>query len=421
MSSRQFPPGFLWGVASAGHQNEGDNVHSDTWFLENVEPTVFRERSGRACDGYRLWSGDVDLAAGMGLTAYRFSVEWARVEPAEGEFSTQALDHYAAIVAACVERGLAPVVTLNHFTSPHWFARRGAWLDPAAPGLFARYVARLMDRIGDRVAYVITFNEPDLPQMLVWAGLPDVVRDLERATLEAASRAAGVPRYRAANVMLEEDFEPMAEGMAAGHRAAKAVVKERHPDLPVGLSLAVVDDVVVGDDATVRDRKRAEVYQRWLELARDDDFVGVQNYERIGYDGQGRVEPAAGVPRNQMGTGIEPGSLAGAVRYVHGVAGVPVLVTEHGMGTEDDSMRAGFIAPSLDALLDAIADGVPVIGYCHWTLMDNFEWIFGYDFHFGLHSVDRETFVRTPKPSAGVYAAIARAHGVPAGPGGDGR
>jgi len=412
MTDRTFPPGFLWGVASAGHQNEGDNVHSDTWFLENVEPTVFRAPSGRACNGYELWAGDVDLAIAMGLNAYRFSVEWARVEPVEGEFSDEALAHYEAIVDRCLAHGLAPVVTLNHFTSPHWFAKRSGWLDPEAPDLFARYTRRVIERFGDRLAFVITFNEPDLPHMLAWSDLPDFVRDLERATLEAASKSAGVPRYRAANVMLPEDFDAMAAGMTAGHRAARAVVKELVPELPVGLSLAVMDDVVVGGDPGVRDRKRAEVYQRWLELAREDDFIGVQNYERIGYDGVGRVPPPTGQPLNQMGSPVEPGSLAGAVRYVYEVSRVPVLVTEHGMGTDDDTLRAGLIAPSLAELLDAIEDGVPVLGYCHWTLMDNFEWIFGYDFQFGLHSVDRETFVRTPKPSAGVYAAIVRANGV---------
>src|SRR5690242_7893444 len=106
-----FPAGFLWGVASAGHQIEGDNTTSDTWFAEHVSPTVFQEPSGRACDGYRLWREDVDLAAGMGLSAYRFSVEWARVEPAEGTFDHEALAHYEAVVDRCREHGMAPVVT----------------------------------------------------------------------------------------------------------------------------------------------------------------------------------------------------------------------------------------------------------------------------------------------------------------------
>jgi len=164
-----FPAGFLWGVASAGHQIEGDNSTSDTWFAEQVTPTVFREPSGKACDGYRLWREDVDLAAGMGLSAYRFSVEWARVEPEEGRFDERELDHYEAIVDECHARGLAPLVTYNHFTSPHWFAARGAWLDEAAPDLFARYVGVVMDRFGDRIRLAVTFNEPDLPEMLTWA------------------------------------------------------------------------------------------------------------------------------------------------------------------------------------------------------------------------------------------------------------
>ena len=412
MTHRSFPSDFLWGVASAGHQNEGDNSNSDTWFVELVEPTVFSEPSGRACNGYELWREDVQLAADMHLNAYRFSVEWARIEPSEGTFDEEALDHYEAIVDRCLELGMAPVVTFNHFTSPHWFAMLGGWLNPQAPQLFARYSDRLMQRFGDRIAVAVTMNEPNLARLLSWLTLPDFVRDLERATLEAASQATGVPAYRLANVMLPEEMDALADGMTAGHVAAREAIKAHRPDLPVGLSLAIVDDVVVGDDASVRDRKRAEVYERWLELARGDDFVGVQNYERVPYDGNGAVPPPQGAAINQMGSVIEPASLGGAVRYAHEMTGVPVLVTEHGMSTDDDSQRAGFIEPSLSSLLDVMDEGIPVLGYCHWTLMDNFEWVFGYGHQLGLHEVDRTTFVRTPKPSAGVYAAIVEAGAV---------
>ena len=406
--SGTFPDGFLWGVATAGHQNEGGNSSSDTWFAENVSPTVFRERSGDAAGGYVRWREDLDLVAGMGLNAYRFSVEWARVEPVEGEFSDDALAHYEAIVDRCVELGLAPVITFSHFTSPHWFAMRGGWLNPDAPGLFARYCDRVMQRFGDRIRIAVTMNEPNLARLLTWQGLPPFIAELERATLDAASAATGVDRYRLANVMLPEEMDAMAGGMTAGHRAAKAAIKARRPDLPVGMSIAIIDDVAVGDDTGVRDRKRAEVYEHWLNLARDDDFIGVQNYERRRFDGTGQVDPPAGLPRNGMGSAVEPGSLAGAARYAHQVSGVPVFVTEHGMQTPDDTLRAGFIEPSLDALLDAIGEGVPVLGYLHWTLMDNFEWIFGFEGQLGLYSVDRETLERAAKPSAAVYAAAVR-------------
>jgi beta-glucosidase len=409
--SRVFPAGFHWGVATAGHQNEGGNTTSDTWFAEHVSPTVFREPSGPACDGYRRWQQDLDLVAGMNLTAYRFSVEWARIEPVEGRFSAEALAHYGAVLDGCRERGLAPIVTFNHFTCPHWFAMRGGWLDPRAAARFARYCGTVMDAIGDGIAVAITLNEPDLPRLLSWLGLPEGVRDLERKTLAAAGEAAGVERYRLANVVLPEEFDAMADGLAAGHLAAKAAIKSRRPDLPLGLSLAVVDDQAVGD-ATVRDRKRAEVYQRWLRLAADDDFIGVQNYERARYDATGPVPPPADAPRNAMGSDIYPLSLAGAVRYVHDETGRPILVTEHGLGHDDDTLRGPFIEESLRGLLDAMDDGVPVLGYVHWTLMDNFEWIFGYHSRLGLHAVDRTTFERTAKPSAAVLARIARHHRV---------
>jgi len=412
MVDRVFPPGFLWGVAGAGHQTEGGNTGSDTWFAEHVTPTVFAEPSDRACDSWTRWREDVGLAAGLGLTAYRFSVEWARVEPQEGVFSAQALSHYEAIIDECLARGLAPVVTFSHFTCPHWFASRGGFLDAGAPGLFARYCDQVMRRFGDRIAVALTLNEPNLPSVLAWFGLPDSVTELGRATLRAASAAAGVPAYRLANVVQPEDLDAMAAGLAAAHIAARAAIKARRPALPVGFSLAVMDDVVVGDDPSVRDRKRAECYQSWLELARDDDFIGVQNYERVPFGPAGVIPPPAGVPVNQMGTAIEPLSLAGAVRYAHDVAGVPVLVTEHGLGTTDDTLRAGFFEPALRGLLDVMDDGVPVLGYIHWTLLDNFEWVFGYAIRYGLHEVDRTTFERTPKPSAAVYAAIAKAHGI---------
>jgi beta-glucosidase len=408
-----FPKGFRWGVATSGHQTEGGNTNSDTWFLEHVRPTAFREPSGQACDSYRLWREDVDLVAGLGLDTYRFSVEWARVEPAEGEFSAEALAHYRAIVDRCLAKGIAPVLTYNHFTAPHWFALRGGWLDPQAPAAFARYCDVVTEHVGDGVAWAVTLNEPDLPRLLSWFDIPATARGLERATLQAASQEAGVPRYRVGNIVLPEEMDAMEAGTAAGHRAAREAIKARRPELPVGLSLAIVDDQVVGDDPSVRDRKRAEVYGMWLELAREDDFLGVQNYERARYDARGPVPPPAGSVLNQLGSSdIYPLSLAGAVRYAHEAAGVPVLVTEHGLGHPDDACRAAFIEPALEGLLGAIEDGVPVLGYLHWSLLDNFEWIFGYEPRFGLHEVDRETFARTPKPSAAVYSAIARSGAV---------
>ena len=410
--SRAFPDGFWWGAATAGHQVEGGNDNSDTWLAEHVTPTVFSEPSGGACDSYERWADDVDLAADLGLTAYRFSVEWARVEPEEGLFDDDALDHYEAIVDRCRARGMVPVITYNHFTCPSWFAAKGSWMADDAVEVFTRYCRVLTDRFGDRLGAVVTMNEPNLARLLTWIGLPDFVAVLDRQTIEGCRAASGSPIYRLSNVVLPEDSDALMDGMERGHRAAKAAIKELQPNLPVGLSIAVMDDQVVGDDPSVRDRKRADLYERWFAVARDDDFVGVQNYETVVFDGNGIVAPPPGTPMTGLGSAIAPRSLYGAVTYTYEQTGRPILVTEHGLENADDALRAAFIPEAIAGLRDAMDEGVPVIGYVHWSLLDNFEWIFGYTKFYGLHAVDRETFTRTAKPSAAVYSAIVRANAI---------
>ncbi|PRY18376.1 family 1 glycosylhydrolase [Kineococcus rhizosphaerae] len=403
----EFPEGFLWGVATAGHQVEGGNTASDTWFLENVHPTLFRERSGTACDSYARYEEDLDLAAGMGLNAFRFSVEWSRVEPARGEVSPAALDHYDRVVDAALIRGLAPVVTLNHFTAPHWFSAAGSWAAPDAPEVFADQVDRVVARIGDRIAAAVTLNEPNLEQLLQAGGkLPPEAELLKRDMLAAAARAAGTDRYVTGNVIPAAAQDEFQERFTLAHRAARAAAKARRADLPVGVSIALAHEVALPGGQAHRDARRAAVYDHWLREARDDDFVGVQNYETFWHGPDGEVVPDGA--RNGMGSVVDPDSLAGAVRYAHEVSGVPVLVTEHGIQTEDDTQRARFLPAALDSLGAEIGRGTPVLGYCHWTLLDNFEWIFGYGPKLGLVSVDRETFARTRKPSADVYAGLVR-------------
>jgi beta-glucosidase len=277
----------------------------------------------------------------MGLTSYRFSVEWARIEPEDGQVDPDGLDHYDAMVDGCLERGLSPAITLSHFSSPRWFARAGGWLWPDAPARLADHCQRVMQRIGDRMAVAITLNEPNLPATLLWGGLPTAVIDLQRRTLEAASVAAGVPRFRASNVVLPEERHEIEDGMALGHVAAREAVRAAAPGVPVGMSLAVVEDAAIDEEgAVLRDRKRADCYERWLRLAEGDDFVGVQNYEQIVYAATGMVQARDGEAVNQMGTQVVPESLAGAVRYVHRAGGRPVLVSEHGIATDDDQLSS---------------------------------------------------------------------------------
>ncbi|MCE7798043.1 family 1 glycosylhydrolase [Sphingobium sufflavum] len=405
-ASPAFPNGFLWGTATAPHQIEGNNIASDLWYLENQQPTVFAQPSRDACNSFLMWETDLDLSKNLGLNAYRFGVEWARIEPEKGLFSQAMLAHYRAIVDGCRARGLTPIVTYSHFTSPRWFSAQGGWTNPESASLFARYCDRLTRALGDGVHSVITFNEPNI-LLLLKPMLPPPVWAIQKLTLDTAAKRLGVPKFISANVADIADLPALQQGLEAAHKAGKAAIKAVRPDLPVGLSLAMMDDHAVGKNS-IRDRMRKELYGNWLEIAKADDFLGVQNYERALWDDKGRLPTPPGSVVNWSGTEVWAPSLAGAVRFAHAATGVPILVSEHGVGTPDDSIRAAFIPAALAELKTAMDDGVPVLGYCHWSLLDNFEWIFGYKPTFGLHSVDPVTFARTAKPSAAVYAAIAR-------------
>ncbi|TCP88017.1 aryl-beta-glucosidase [Sphingomonas sp. PP-CE-1A-559] len=405
-TSRTFPNGFLWGSATAGHQVEGNNVNADQWLLETVTPALPLSPSGDACNSFELWRTDLDLVAGLNLNCYRFSIEWSRIEPEAGLFSIAMLDHYKAIIETCRKRGIRPIVTLCHFTTPRWFAARGGWTHDGSPELFARYCDHVIRHLGAGIDHVATFNEPNNANLLQ-SVLPPPFFTALRATLAACAKASGSTRFTVGNTVLPEDAAAITRNMLAAHRLGKAAIKAVRANLPVGVTLAIVDDQAVGADS-VRDARRETYYGAWLRVARKDDYVGVQNYERAVWDSKGRLPTPADVPTNFAGTEIYPASLANAVRYVHAQTKVPILVTEHGVATNDDRLRAELIPTALGHLKAAIDDGIPVKGYIHWSLLDNYEWGGDEKAKFGLCTVDRATFRRAPKPSANVLAGVAK-------------
>ena len=401
--------GFLWGAATAGHQVEGNNVNADIWLLEQVRPTIFVEPSGDACDSLNRWREDVALVKALGLNCYRFSVEWSRIEPAPGQFSQAYLDHYARMVDHCRDQGIAPVVTLNHFTCPRWFAAAGGWLQQDAPELFARYCGKVAGAMAAGMSHALTFNEPNGPLAEPWSLNPPTaaVRARVAASVAAAAKASGSDRFSLLN---GGDPEPMIPGITAAHVKAREAIRAARDDLPIGMSLALPDDVAVGADSAI-ERKRAAVYGPFFAVMDKDDFVGVQTYERRYIGREREVPPPPGTPRRANGAEWFPAAVGNAVRYAHKATGKPVMVTENGIEASDDADRARFIPEAVASVEAAMRDGVPVLGYIHWSLLDNFEWIRGYGPKFGLVAVDRTTFKRTPKPSAGVLGRIARAGG----------
>jgi beta-glucosidase len=392
---RKLRPDFLWGAATAGHQVEGGNVNSDSWVMEHLQPNAFAAPSGDACDSYHRWREDMALVKQMGLNCYRFGIEWSRIEPAPGEFSIAALDHYRRMVEGCADLGLKPFVTYSHFTVPRWFAAKGGWEETASIDHFLRFCERAAKALGTNYSHGLTFNEPNLAAQLSWQPAFRATMPYFAQGNAAAAKAVGSDRFVSTPVF---DAARAAPIQAEAHRRAIEAIKSVRPDLQLGLSLAVADEQA-GPDPSGLQRKIAHVYTPWFEAVAKDDFVGVQTYGRAIVGKDMDLPPPKGVELTQTDTEFYPQALEATVRWVAKATGRPVIVSENGVATTDDSRRVAFIDGSLAGLGRAIADGVDVRGYIHWSLLDNFEWNRAYTAQFGLVAVDRTTFRRTMKPS----------------------
>ncbi|MGA2513702.1 MAG: family 1 glycosylhydrolase [Candidatus Limnocylindrales bacterium] len=421
MTALAFPAGFLWGTATAAHQVEGGNSNSDWWEWELKPGAPCKEPSGAAIDHYTRYGRDAEMLAGLGFNTYRFSVEWARIEPSEGVFDEAQVGHYRDMVAAVRNSGLVPMVTLNHFTLPIWVAKLGGWLAEATPALFERYVRRVVEALGESVDWYCTINEPGVVAFGGYMG------------------ALGFPpgTHGLAN------WKRAARGLIEGHRRARAAVKELRPDAQVGQthSMQEWESNAGGRPAMEFARRMGE--DIYLEASNDDDFVGVQTYTRARLDmprpvgwltkaalavdpierlvvsrtvgrqtgGNPTVDARDGIRRTQMGYEFRPQAVAATVRRAAQLLpGKPIVVTEHGIATADDAERVEFITEGLKALHEVLDEGIPLRGYIHWSAFDNFEWALGYAMQFGLVAVDRVTQERTPRPSARFLGAIARAN-----------
>ena len=420
------PEGFLIGTASAAHQVEG-GLWNDWMRMERDEPGRIKngDSAAVAIDHYHRYREDLALLAGMGHTAQRFSVEWARVEPEPAHFDLSALRHYAGVVAACRELGMEPVITLHHFTLPVWLADRGGVLDPEAPRLFARYAAACAEAFGEEVRWWVTLNEPNVLMALGYA--EGQWPPHRRSPALALRAAAGMLRMHAAAATALHQI-----GAARGRPAMVSIAHHERPFRPVPGSIAArfaawLPDLVFNrwflrSCACGRVLPPAGSGQVVLGLRGSLDYLGLNYYadERVRFDWRASSrlfvssDPDPALPRNSLGWSIDPGGLRRALVSLSEEFRLPVMVTENGVADEDDELRSGFLIDHLRAVVEAIDDGADVLGYLHWTGFDNFEWLEGYGARFGLVAVDRTTLERRPKPSAEVFAGVCRTGVIPA-------
>ncbi|GAA1229985.1 beta-glucosidase [Microbacterium phyllosphaerae] len=398
----KFPEGFLWGASTAPHQIEGNNLSSDWWAREGLVPGM--ELSGDAVDSYHHYRDDMRLLAESGLNTYRFGIEWARIEPREGQISRAGLAHYRRMIDEALRLGLTPVVTLHHFTNPRWFAEQGGFLNPAAPAIFARYVTTVTE-ILDGVDWVITMNEPNMLAMMMM--LQEQMRAGQQNEWQSPTVEGDSSRDQIA-ASLPTPSPEFGQRLVDAHHAVRDIIRER-TGARVGWTVA--NQALTSTPGN--ESRLIEVRHDWedfyLDAASGDDFIGVQSYSSQQVDENGLV-PHPDHPDNTLvGTAYRPDALGMAVSHTWERTGLPVLVTENGIATADDARRIDYTRAALNGLHEAIAAGADVRGYLHWSLLDNFEWGH-WGPTFGLISVDRTSlnFDRHPKPSLGWLGDVAR-------------
>ena len=424
-----FPKGFFIGAATAAHQVEGNNIHSDYWAQELLPHTSFAEPSGLACDHYHRYEEDIALLARAGLNAYRFSIEWARIEPEEGKFDQQEIEHYRQVIACCKANGVEPIVTLHHFTSPAWLIRKGGWEAESTIEYFRRYAAYVTEKLGGELRYICTINEANMGLQLAAISKRYMLMAQQAAQAKSAEGTVQVG-MNFEKMMENMKFAAMENAQVFGtpqpqifvssrtpegdilvfraHQAAKAAIKALYPDMQVGITLSMHDcQALPGGDAAAA-AEWDEEFRHYLPYIRDDDFLGVQNYTRTLFGPQGQLPAPQGAELTQMEYEFYPQALEHVLRKVHEDFKGDLIVTENGVAVADDSRRVEFIRQALAGVERCISDGIPVKGYCYWSLMDNFEWQKGYAMTFGLMAVDRATMERHPKESLAFLGSYAR-------------
>ena len=426
-----YPKDFLWGTATAATQIEGaweeDGKCPSIWDVATKEQIHNGEDCHVACDHYHRWEEDVALMRELGVNSYRFSIAWPRIEPARGRYNPKGLAFYRRLIEALRAAGIEPLVTLYHWDLPLWAQKQGGWGNPEIVDWFRRYVAFVVDGLSDLVRYWIPLNEP---QCFVFIGNvlgrhapfrrdPLHVRGIVRNALLAHGEAVRAIRAHAKTppcvgvAMAACSCLPYADTPEAIEEARHYTFESAQGVIDNGVWL---DAIVLGKAARGFRKKLSEADLR--VIAQPIDFVGVNVYQPMNDTiARARYRLPKDTPRTMLNWPILPDCLYWVLRFFYGRYRLPLMVTENGTALPDeiaedggvhDPARIAFTEGFLGAMERAMDEGVPVTGYQHWTLIDNFEWAEGYRTRFGLIHVDFETGKRTMKDSAYAYREMIR-------------
>lgn len=399
----QFPHNFFWGAATSSYQVEGNNRNCDWWEWE--KRIGLKEVSGQACRHYELYREDFALASSLKHNCHRLSLEWSRIEPEEGKFSAQELQHYKDVISSLRERNLEPIVTLHHFTNPLWFAQSGGWQNKKAVFYFLRYTQRVVQELSTDVRYWVTINEPlvYVYHAYILGFWPPQEKSLSKARSVANNLAAShIQAYRQIRNIYQEKKRPP---------PLISIAKNMQAFIPCDRSLKNRLAVFL------RDRYFNFLFLEKLIRSKALDFIGINYYTRSLIDTEGLglrhllldvcQKGHSHLKKNSLGWDIYPEGLYNLLLRLKKY-NLPVFILENGICTEDDELRWDFIYAHLKNIYLAIAEGVKILGYIYWSLIDNFEWDKGFGPRFGLIEVDYRTYKRTVRESAKKFALVCK-------------
>jgi beta-glucosidase len=429
---------FLWGAATSSHQIEGGNLNNDWWQWEKDGQIERKEQSGLATDHWNRFREDLKIAQDLKLNSYRFSVEWSRFEPQEGVWDENAILWYRELLRECEGRGLLPMLTLHHFTIPKWVADKGgvAW-EGFAPK-FLEFTKRVVSSLGSRVPLWCTVNEPMGLAIGKYLGgfmppatyNPELVSQANRNLFHAHVLAYDAIHQGVTQREGPWKDVPLAVGFA--HNMIDFLPARSWHPMERWMTLLCRNfynrswlDAVTGQKQHFGiTGLLPNPPQLGIALGRKTvDFIGINYYMKVylrwrfksNQPATSEVLPLAlqfSEPTDkvsELGWAVYPAGLGRMIRFVK-TFGLPIYITENGIADAHDKMRSSYLVSHLREVAKSIRDGADVRGYFHWSLIDNFEWIKGFEPRFGLVEINYENFQRLPRPSAELYRNIIEAH-----------
>jgi len=414
MNELKFPDKFLFGTAVASYQVEGGIYNNDWTIWENKSNSVCVEPCNEACKHYEMLDQDIELLKELGIKAFRFSIEWSRIEPTEGNYDTDAINHYVEKAKKLIANNITPIITFHHFTTPEWLYNKDSWLNPNADNYFDNYVEKLMEYLPNEIEYFNTINEPGIFAFFGY--------------FSTNKFPPGIAN--------ETKFIQASENIMSAHKKALKTIKKYNQNAKVGMTHALQeweDD----DNNKLKEYLKYHLEDKFLDASIDDDFIGLQTYTIVRYPKNiflkifnslllnigfirkfilpriiqifaGRNGAITSETRTtKMGYEYRPEAVLYNLRRLNNIfPDKEIFITENGIATDNDDERIEFVTTVLQDVHKFHAEQNNVIGYLYWSLLDNFEWDLGYQMNFGLVEVNKDTYERIPHKSASWFGNI---------------